>query len=63
LPDHSQYSAASYPFSVQQNNFNTSRLQLDNRGKDSKNCDVIGWIPEPIANKLFTAAGYDSTLL
>jgi len=34
--------AASYPFSVQQNNFNTSRLQLDNRGKDSKNCDVIG---------------------
>jgi Zn-dependent M28 family amino/carboxypeptidase len=55
--------AASYPFSVQQNNFNTSRLQLDNRGKDNKNCDVIGWIPEPIANKLFLAAGYDSTLL
>jgi Zn-dependent M28 family amino/carboxypeptidase len=55
--------AASYPFSVQQNNFNTSRLQLDNRGKDSKNCGVIGWIPEAIANKLFTAAGYDSTLL
>ena len=55
--------AASYPFSVQQNNFNTSRLQLDNRGKDNKNCDVIGWIPEPIANKLFIAAGYDSTLL
>jgi len=55
--------AASYPFSVQQNNFNTSRLQLDNRGKDIKNCDVIGWMPEHIANKLFTAAGYDSTLL
>jgi len=55
--------AASYPFSVQQNNFNTSRLQLDNRGKDIKNCDVIGWIPEKIANKLFTAAGHDSTLL
>ncbi len=55
--------AASYPFSVQQNNFNTSRLQLDNRGKDIKNCDVIGWIPESVANKLFTAAGYDSTLL
>ena len=55
--------AASYPFSVQQNNFNTSRLQLDNRGKDIKNCDVIGWIPEPIANKLFAAAGFDSTLL
>jgi len=24
---------------------------------------VIGWIPEPIANKLFAAAGFDSTLL
>jgi Zn-dependent M28 family amino/carboxypeptidase len=55
--------AASYPFTVQQNNFNTSRLQLDNRGKDVKNCDVIGWVPEHIARRLFTAAGYDSTLL
>ncbi|MEO7984637.1 MAG: M28 family metallopeptidase [Bacteroidota bacterium] len=55
--------AASYPFTVQQNSFNTSRLQLDNRGKDIKNCDVIGWLPEKIANKLFTAAGFDSTLL
>ncbi|MEO5582664.1 MAG: M28 family peptidase [Saprospiraceae bacterium] len=45
------------------NNFNTSRLQLDNRGKDIKYCDVIGWIPETIANKLFTAASFDSTLL
>ncbi len=55
--------AASYPFAVQQNNFNTSRLVLDNRGKSIKNCDVIGWVPESIANKLFTAAGFDSTLL
>jgi Zn-dependent M28 family amino/carboxypeptidase len=55
--------AASYPFSVQQNNFNTSRLQLDNRGKDKKNCDVIGWITERSANKLFMAAGFDSSLL
>ncbi|HMI79012.1 MAG TPA: M28 family metallopeptidase [Ferruginibacter sp.] len=55
--------AASYPFTVQQNSFNNSRLQLDNRGKDIKNCDVIGWLPEAIANKLFTAAGFDSTLL
>lgn len=55
--------AASYPFSVQQNSFNTSRLQLDNRGKDMKNCDVIGWVPETIAKKLFIAAGFDSTLL
>jgi Zn-dependent M28 family amino/carboxypeptidase len=28
--------AASYPFSVQQNSFNTSRLQLDNRAKTLK---------------------------
>jgi Zn-dependent M28 family amino/carboxypeptidase len=55
--------AASYPFLVLQNSFNTSRIQLDNRGKDKKNCDAIGWITEPVANKLFEAAGYDSTLL
>ena len=55
--------AASYPFSVQQKSFNTSRLQLDNRGKNIKVCDVIGWLPEPVANQLFIAAGYDSTLL
>ncbi len=55
--------AASYPFTVQQNSFNTSRLQLDNRNKEVKNCDVIGWVPETIANTLFKAAGYDSTLL
>ena len=55
--------AASYPFSVQQKSFNTSRLQLDNRGKDIKKCDVIGWLPEAIANKLFIAAGFDSSLL
>jgi Zn-dependent M28 family amino/carboxypeptidase len=55
--------AASYPFAVQQNSFNTSRLQLDNRGKNIKNCDVIGWLPEAVANKLFNAGGFDSTLL
>jgi Zn-dependent M28 family amino/carboxypeptidase len=55
--------AAGYPFSVQQNNFNTSRLQLDSRGKDVKNCDVIGWLPEAVANRLFQAAGLDSSLL
>jgi Zn-dependent M28 family amino/carboxypeptidase len=55
--------AAGYPFIVQQNSFNTSRLQLDNRGKDIKNCDVIGWLPETVAKKLFIAAGLDSSLL
>ncbi len=55
--------AASYPFSVQQNSFNTTRLKLDNRGKDIPNCDMIGWVPENVANRLFLAAGLDSTLL
>ncbi|HRN73806.1 MAG TPA: M28 family peptidase, partial [Ginsengibacter sp.] len=55
--------AASYPFSVQQVSFNRSRLQLDNRGKDIKNADMIGWITEAATNRLFKAAGYDSTLL
>ncbi len=55
--------AASYPFSVQQNSFNTSRLQLDTRGKDTKNCDVIGWLPETVAKKLMTAANIDTNVL
>lgn len=55
--------AAGYPFSVQQNNFNTSRLQLDNRGKDIPNCDMIGWVPEPVAMNLLKSAGYDADLL
>lgn len=55
--------AASYPFKVVQNNWNTSRLRLDNRGKTEKLCDVIGWVSGPTAQKLLTAAGYDSTLL
>lgn len=55
--------AAGYPFSVQQNSFNNSRMQLDNRGKNINNCDVIGWITETTANTLLKAAGYDSSLL
>lgn len=55
--------AASYGFNVLQNSFNASRLQLDNRGKQMKNCDMIGWITEGTANRLFKAAGFDSTLL
>jgi Zn-dependent M28 family amino/carboxypeptidase len=55
--------AASYPFTVVQNNWNGSRLRLDARGKTEKNCDVIGWVSTPAAHKLLAAAGYDSTLL
>ncbi len=55
--------AASYPFAVVQNNWNGSRLRLDPRGKNEQHADVIGWISGPAANKLLTAAGFDSTLL
>ena len=54
--------AASYPFSVVQNNWNGSRLHLDDRGKNVRYCDVVGWVSEPAAIKLLKAAGYDSTL-
>ncbi|MGZ3879830.1 MAG: M28 family metallopeptidase [Flavisolibacter sp.] len=54
--------AASYPFSVAQNNWNGSHLHLDDRGKNTKYCDMVGWISGPAAIKLLTAAGYDSTL-
>ena len=55
--------AASYLFNVPQNNWNGSRLLLDERGKDVKYCDVVGWVSGPTAIKLLEAAGYDSTLL
>ncbi len=55
--------AAAYPFSVVQNNWNGSRLHLDDRGKGVPYCDVVGWVSGPTANRLLTAAGYDSTLL
>lgn len=55
--------AASYPFSVVQNNWNGSRLRLDNRGKQETLCDMIGWVSGPGARKLLAAAGKDSSLL
>lgn len=55
--------AASYPFTVVQNNWNGSRLRLDNRGKKETLCDVIGWVSAPAAKKLLAAAGTDSSLL
>ena len=55
--------AASYPFTVVQNSWNTSRLHLDDRGKNVKYSDVIGWISKPAAIKLLEAAGLDSTVL
>ena len=55
--------AASYPFSVVQNNWNGSHLHLDDRGKGQKYCDVVGWVSEETAKKLLTAGGQDSSLL
>jgi len=54
--------AASYPFSVPQNHWNSSALRLDERGKDVKHCDIVGWISENAAVKLLETAGYDSTV-
>src|SRR5688572_5657537 len=54
--------AASYPFTVVQNNWNGSRLRLDNRGKQETLCDVIGWVSGPAGKRLLEAAGKDSSL-
>ena len=54
---------ASYPFTVVQNNWNATRLRLDNRGKQETLCDVIGWVSTPAAEKLLQAAGKDKSLL
>lgn len=55
--------AASYPFSVVQNNWNASKLHLDNRGKNVPYCDIIGWVSESAAQKLLTAGNKDSSVL
>ncbi|MEO8173380.1 MAG: peptidase M28, partial [Sediminibacterium sp.] len=55
--------AASYSFSIPQNNHNASRLQLDERGKNIEKCDMVGWIQEPVAKKLLITAGLDTNLL
>ena len=55
--------AASYPFNVQQANHNTSRLQLDNRGKQQQHCNIIGWMSTPATHRLLNAAGLDSTII
>ncbi|MGZ5287409.1 MAG: M28 family metallopeptidase [Flavisolibacter sp.] len=54
--------AASYPFTVVQNNWNGSRLHLDDRGKDIPYCDVVGWVSSETAARLLASAGLDSTI-
>lgn len=55
--------AATYPFKVVQNLWNTSKLRLDTRGKEEKLCDISGWISWEATKKLLIAAGKDSSLL
>ena len=52
---------ASYPFTVVQNNWNASKLRLDDRGKSNVYTDINGWLSLPAAKKLVAAAGQDST--
>lgn len=51
---------ASYPFSVVQNNWNASKLRLDDRGKNNTYTDINGWLSLPAAKRLITAAGKDT---
>jgi Zn-dependent M28 family amino/carboxypeptidase len=52
---------ASYPFTVIQNNWNASKLRLDDRGKSNSYTDINGWLSLPAAKKLVAAAGQDSS--
>ncbi len=52
---------ASYPFTVVQNNWNASKLRLDDRGKNNKYTDINGWLSLPAARKLVHSAGMDTT--
>ncbi len=51
--------ASGYGFYVVQNNWNASKLYLDNRGKDIYHCATLGWVTQPVAKKLFSTAGID----
>ena len=52
---------ASYPFSVVQNNWNASKLRLDDRKNPNVYTDINGWLSLPAAKRLVAAAGMDST--
>ncbi|QOI97633.1 MAG: M20/M25/M40 family metallo-hydrolase [Flammeovirgaceae bacterium] len=51
--------AAGYGFWVVQNNWNTSRLYLDRRAANPYFCNMVGWVTNPTAKKLFETAGVD----
>jgi Zn-dependent M28 family amino/carboxypeptidase len=52
---------AGYGFWVVQNNWNTSKLYLDSRGKEEYQCQLLGWVSLPAAKKLFEDAGLNYT--
>jgi len=52
---------SSYPFKVVQTSWNTSKLRLDDRGKNNHYTDINGWLSLPAAKKLIAAAGGDSS--
>lgn len=55
--------AATYPFKVVQNLWNSSKLHLDMRGRNEQLCDIAGWISADATKRLLMAAGKDSSLL
>ncbi len=48
---------AGYGFNVMQNNWNASKLYLDDRGQDKYKLGFEGWITLPFAKQLFEQAG------
>ncbi|MDF2159180.1 M28 family metallopeptidase [Algoriphagus sp. CAU 1675] len=48
---------AGYGFNVVQNNWNSPKLFLDDRGKEGYKLAFEGWVTLPVANKLFEMAG------
>lgn len=55
--------AASYPWSVPQNNWNSPALRLDLQGQKEALCDMVGWISEPATLKLLEESGQSKSLL
>lgn len=54
--------AASYPFSVVQNNWNGSRLRLNEKEGDVNYCDMVGWLSQSAAIRLLNLAGRDTSV-
>jgi Zn-dependent M28 family amino/carboxypeptidase len=48
---------AGYGFNVVQNNWNASKLYLDQRGRETYKCAVEGWVSGTAASRLFEASG------